>query len=200
MNPKPETHPFSYSAARYADNLDEAVRLLNAGHEIPVAIVFAKTPTAGAARTSASETLTHISEEIEKAAVRHAELGEPARLSGSWLVGESEFFPQSGVLISPSGEETQMPPMEAKVLNALLNRSGQIVPRRDLVLGIWGDMKLSKYLNTLIHRIRRKLDPEKRHPPDRIIKTYGSNGYMIDKKLVRRRETHNSSGGNAQEG
>ena len=77
-----------------------------------------------------------------------------------------------------NGEEVFLTPTEFRLLEILLERSGQAVPRSVLVHALFQGWADSTALSVHIHRLRQKIEPEPSRP--RYIKTVHGVGYRLD--------------------
>jgi len=77
-----------------------------------------------------------------------------------------------------NGEEVFLTPTEFRLLEILLERSGQAVPRSVLVQALFQGWADSTALSVHIHRLRQKIEPEPSRP--RYIKTVHGVGYRLD--------------------
>ena len=102
--------------------------------------------------------------------------------------GDFEFQLDSGELLC-RGRSVRLQPQPARVLEALARRSGEVVPRRQLQLMIWGEgvhVDYEEGLNYCIKEIRRALGDRVREP--RYLETVPRRGYrFLPEVRVRRR-------------
>lgn len=102
--------------------------------------------------------------------------------------GDFEYQLDSGELLC-RGRRVRLQPQPARVLEALARRSGEVVPRRQLQLMVWGEgvhVDYEEGLNYCIKEIRRALDDRVRDP--RYLETVPRRGYrFLPEVRVRRR-------------
>ncbi|HVS64149.1 MAG TPA: winged helix-turn-helix domain-containing protein [Thermoanaerobaculia bacterium] len=102
--------------------------------------------------------------------------------------GDFEYLLDSGELLC-HGRRVRLQPQPARVLEALARRSGEVVPRRQLQLMVWGEgvhVDYEEGLNYCIKEIRRALDDSVREP--RYLETVPRRGYrFLPEVRVRRR-------------
>lgn len=66
----------------------------------------------------------------------------------------------------PDGQEILLTAVEWRVLEVLLRAPGHLVPREELLAGVWGPRGLREphYLRVYVSRLRRKLEPDPHRP------------------------------------
>ncbi|MDH3428049.1 MAG: winged helix-turn-helix domain-containing protein, partial [Gemmatimonadota bacterium] len=80
--------------------------------------------------------------------------------------------------VTVGGEPVHFSPKEFALLEYLLLRKNQVVTRAELAQHVW-DQRFdpsSNVIDVLIHRIRRKIDPE---PDAKLLRTVVAVGYTI---------------------
>src|SRR5262245_4961391 len=104
---------------------------------------------------------------------------EPA-VSRRVRFGRFELDPRSGELVSSSGRRQTLPEQPLALLNALLARTGELVPREELQRELWsGDtfVDFERGLNTAVKRLREALHDSADEP--RFIETIPRRGYRF---------------------
>lgn len=85
-------------------------------------------------------------------------------------------------IVSPSGSII-LTRREAEVLGYLGQAGGRTVPKRDLLRGVWGDDEpVSSVLESTIHRLRKKLEPDPARPM--YLRTVYGLGYQLESNTV----------------
>ena len=79
----------------------------------------------------------------------------------------------------PNGQQVRLTRGEFELLTALLERAGEVVPRRELLheLTHRGDVPSERTVDVLIGRLRRKIEPDPPRP--RYIETEHGLGYVF---------------------
>ncbi|HLZ38618.1 MAG TPA: response regulator [Mycobacteriales bacterium] len=89
--------------------------------------------------------------------------GEPAVEIGSWIVdlASHRIRPRDGV-----GPDHRLTPTEWRILEILVRHPGRLVTQRHLLAEVWGPayQKETNYLRLYLAQLRRKLEPDPRHP------------------------------------
>jgi two-component system KDP operon response regulator KdpE len=69
-------------------------------------------------------------------------------------------------LVRKDGTEVRLTPIEWRMVQMLVTRAGHLVSQAELLRGIWGPKAVEKthYLRVQLAAIRRKLEPDPRHP------------------------------------
>ena len=69
-------------------------------------------------------------------------------------------------VVRSDGTEVQLSPIEWKLVEALVRRSGHLVSREELLAAVWGPDAVEKtqYLRVYMASIRHKLEPDSKHP------------------------------------
>lgn len=74
------------------------------------------------------------------------------------------FDQSNGEVVTPQETLVRLSPLEARLLHILIANSGRIVLKERIVRQVWPDDamvdKASDRLQTLVHRLRRKLEPQ----------------------------------------
>jgi two-component system, OmpR family, response regulator len=147
------------------------------GNAVPVLVL-----TANSAVTSRVQCLDAGADDFLSKPFAVAELRARVRALGRRPARGGIFrYERDGVVVDFSGrrawvkgEEAPITAREWSILELLVSRSGRVVSRGELLEGVWGDESesSSQSLDTLIARIRRKLDP-------RLIRTVRGEGYVV---------------------
>lgn len=68
--------------------------------------------------------------------------------------------------VTVAGEEVKLTPKEFDVLKYLVSHAGKVVTHRALLQAVWGweSSDQVEYLRVFINQLRRKLEPDPRHP------------------------------------
>ncbi len=82
-------------------------------------------------------------------------------------------------LVQLHGEDVKLSPIEYALLEVLVKNRGRVVTKKMLLSKVWGDSDraASEYLHVYINHLRRKIEPDPRHP--RFIRTERSFGYRF---------------------
>jgi two-component system, OmpR family, response regulator len=149
----------------------------SAGNAVPVLVL-----TANSAVTSRVQCLDAGADDFLSKPFAVAELRARLRALGRRAASARVFrYERDGVVVDFSGrrawvkgEEAPITAREWSILELLVSRSGRVVSRGELLEGVWGDHNEanSQSLDTLIARIRRKLDA-------RLIRTIRGEGYAV---------------------
>ncbi|HVS15093.1 MAG TPA: winged helix-turn-helix domain-containing protein [Thermoanaerobaculia bacterium] len=144
-------------------------------------------PSKVTAPISHDATSANVSRVSSSFAVATADAG--SRRAGIVLCfGDFEYLLDSGELLG-QGRSVRLQPQPARVLEALARRSGEVVPRRQLQLMIWGEgvhVDFEEGLNYCIKEIRRALGDRVREA--RYVETVPRRGYrFLPEVRVRRR-------------
>ncbi len=81
--------------------------------------------------------------------------------------------------VQVSGREVHLTPIEYKLLAVLVRHAGRVVTQKQLLTEVWGPQSVeeSHYLRVYMTHLRRKLEPERRHP--RFLRTEAGVGYRL---------------------
>jgi DNA-binding response OmpR family regulator len=147
------------------------------GGDLPVLVLTAKSAVA-----SRVEVLDAGADDYLSKPFAVAELRARVRALGRRRGGPRVFrYQHQGVLVDFSGrrawvneQEAPITAREWSILELLVARKGRVVSRSDLLDAVWGDVNEanSQSLDTLIARIRRKLDQH-------LIRTVRGEGYVL---------------------
>ena len=96
----------------------------------------------------------------------------------SRLTADDLVMDRSARTVTVGGEPVHLSPKEFALLEYLLLRKNQVVTRAELAEHVWDDRfdPRSNVIDVLIHRIRRKIDPD---PDAKLLRTVMAVGYTI---------------------
>lgn len=127
---------------------------------------------------------------VEAVARRHRpEFNQPPDAVIS--AGDVELSIRELVLRLPDGRTTQLTPIELGLLQILMQASGTVVSRSQLITQVWGEgySGRSNRLDVYIRRLRQKIEPDPKSPS--YLHTVRGDGYVfkamsVDKQADRR--------------
>jgi DNA-binding response OmpR family regulator len=108
-------------------------------------------------------------------------LGENREAIVAYQVGRVVVRSEDGT-IERDGRQVKLRPREWSLLNVLLRRANQVVPRSDLMRDAWGYLPgtQSRTLDTHIGMLRRKLGDDVGDESARRLQTIRSRGYLLE--------------------
>ncbi|MCF7935767.1 MAG: response regulator transcription factor [Synergistales bacterium] len=87
-------------------------------------------------------------------------------------------FDRNARMFQKSGDYIELSPTEYALLELLMRRRGQVVPREDLLMNIWGYYGGdTRTVDVHVSRLRKKVEPDPEHPG--LIHTVRGRGYRL---------------------
>ncbi len=119
-----------------------------------------------------------------RALLRRSQLGPTSAAEETVATGELEID-LAAHEVRIAGRPVDLSPTEFKLLAALAARAGKVVPRRDLLMQVWGPEYAEEnlYLNFYIRYLRQKLEPNPARP--HYILTRRGVGYCLSAETTR---------------
>lgn len=110
-----------------------------------------------------------------RAILRRSQSMPPVEKNTRYYIGSWQFDPRQGRL-EKEGQTTPLTSTESALLKILLENTGHVVTREDLLEKLDGDMSL-RAIDVQITRIRRKLEEDVKNPSH--IQTIRNQGYIL---------------------
>ena len=116
----------------------------------------------------------------------------PMDLRQGFRLADCAVWPEQGLIMGPDGPE-HVEPKVMEVLLYLANHPGRVVPRKELIRGVWGENVVTdEVLSRCISLLRQHLDDDPRDPS--FVQTIPKRGYQLIVPVIPARPNRNLAG------